>query len=119
MSQSRFAGIRVPSSALGCVNQPSVSSPSGRLHEMYGPPPRRKRKVRVTGWSAQMYAAFFGVDYSWPGWNALRSVPIQLGSLGRLLPSSGFENAGFDRCAILMFASRPGRKSKNLVVAGL
>jgi hypothetical protein len=86
---------------------------------MYGPPPRRKRKVRVTGWSAQMYAAFFGVDYSWPGWNALRSVPIQLGSLGRLLPSSGFENAGFDRCAILMFASRPGRKSKNLVVAGL
>ena len=27
---------------------------------MYGPPPCRKRKVRVTGWSAQMYSAFAG-----------------------------------------------------------
>jgi hypothetical protein len=31
---------------------------------MYGPPPSRKRKVRVTGWSAQMYTVFVGVDYS-------------------------------------------------------
>ncbi len=29
----------------------------------------------VTGWSAQMYTAFVGVDHSWPGWNALRSFP--------------------------------------------
>src|SRR5579859_3938056 len=29
----------------------------------------------VTGWSAQMYTAFVGVDHSWPGWNALRSLP--------------------------------------------
>jgi hypothetical protein len=29
----------------------------------------------VTGWSAQMYSAFVGVDHSWPGWNALRSFP--------------------------------------------
>jgi hypothetical protein len=40
---------------------------------MHGPPPCRKRKVGVTGRSAQMYTAFDGVDYSWPGWNALRS----------------------------------------------
>jgi hypothetical protein len=45
---------------------------------MYDPPPCRKRKVRATGWSAQMYTAFVGVDHSWPGWNALRSFPIQL-----------------------------------------
>ncbi len=25
----------------------------------------------VTGWSAQMYTAFVGVNHSWPGWNAL------------------------------------------------
>jgi hypothetical protein len=29
----------------------------------------------VTGWSAQMYTAFIGVNHSWPGWNALRSFP--------------------------------------------
>jgi hypothetical protein len=27
---------------------------------MYGPPPRRKRKMKVTEWSAQMYSAFVG-----------------------------------------------------------
>src|SRR6266404_2955426 len=53
--------------------------------EMYGPPPRRKRNVwsaaspqakfeDATSWSAQMYTAFVGVDHSWPGWNALRSL---------------------------------------------
>ena len=31
--------------------------------------------VRMSqGWSAQMYTAFVGVDHSWPGWNALRSL---------------------------------------------
>ena len=33
-------------------------------------------KSEVTGWSAQMYSAFVGVRCSWPGWNALRSVPF-------------------------------------------
>jgi hypothetical protein len=32
-------------------------------------------KSDVTGWSAQMYTAFVGVNHSWPGWNALRSFP--------------------------------------------
>jgi hypothetical protein len=43
---------------------------------MYGPPPCRKRKSDLTGWSAQMYSIFGGVYNSWPGWNALRSHPI-------------------------------------------
>src|SRR6266403_389866 len=42
---------------------------------MYGPPLCRKRKVMSQGWSAQMYTAFIGVNHSWPGWNALRSLP--------------------------------------------
>jgi hypothetical protein len=34
---------------------------------MYGPPPRRKRKMRVkTIWSAPMYTAFVGARSSWP-----------------------------------------------------
>src|ERR1035441_287745 len=33
---------------------------------MYGPPLCRKRKMRVTGWSAQMYSAFIGAQGSWP-----------------------------------------------------
>jgi hypothetical protein len=27
---------------------------------MYGPPPFRKRKMQIAGWSAQMYTAFVG-----------------------------------------------------------
>jgi hypothetical protein len=58
-----------------------------------------------------MYTAFVGVDHSWPGWNALRSIPHYYLSLERLFPGTGFESAGFDRCAISSFASRPGKKS--------
>ncbi len=48
---------------------------------------------------------------SGPRWNALRSLPIYYCSLGRLWTGTGFESAGFDRCAISWFASKPGRKS--------
>jgi hypothetical protein len=30
----------------------------GRQHGMYGPPPCCKRKVKIAGWSAQMYPVF-------------------------------------------------------------
>jgi len=33
---------------------------------MYGPPLCRKRKIEITGWSAQMYSAFVGAQGSWP-----------------------------------------------------
>jgi hypothetical protein len=79
---------------------------------MYGPPLRREQKVSVTGWSAQMYTAFVGVDHSWPGWNALRPFPIELVNLGKLLPVTGLESAGFDRCAISRFACKPDRKHR-------
>src|SRR5579859_7263282 len=68
----------------------------------------------VTSWSAQMYSAFVGVNHSWPGWNALRSFPHLLCSLKRLLPFTCLKRAGFDRCAISSFASRPGKKSFSL-----
>jgi len=37
---------------------------------MYGPPPFRKRKLRVTCWSAQMYSAFVGAEA--PGQDGMR-----------------------------------------------
>jgi hypothetical protein len=81
-----------------------------QLFGMYGLPPCRKRKMRMAGWSAQMYSAFVGVIA--PGQDGMRRAlfPLSNAVSGRLLPDSGFESAGFDRCAISLFASRPGRK---------
>ncbi len=87
--------------------------PSHGPFGMYGPPPCRKRKVRVTGWSAQMYSAFVGAVA--PGQDGMRRALFPLVMQPeRLLPVTGFESAGFDRCAISLFASRPGRKTSTL-----
>jgi hypothetical protein len=44
---------------------------------MYGPPPRRKRKVRIAGKVCAYVYGLVGVfNDPGPGWNALRSVPI-------------------------------------------
>ena len=44
---------------------------------MYGPPPCRKRKVRIAGKvCAYVYGLIGVIDDPGPGWNALRSVPI-------------------------------------------
>jgi hypothetical protein len=43
---------------------------------MYGPPLCRKRKMMVAGWSAQMYSAFIGVDYS--GHDGMRCALVLL-----------------------------------------
>ena len=49
----------------------------GRQTGMYGPPPCRKRKVRLTSWSAQMYTAFVGaVAPSQYGMAALFSTSV-------------------------------------------
>jgi hypothetical protein len=48
-----------------------------RLIGMYGPPPRRKRKVRITGVVCAYVYGLVGVfNDPGPGWNALRSAPI-------------------------------------------
>jgi hypothetical protein len=67
---------------------------------MYGPPLCCKPKMRVTGWSAQMYSAFGGVEA--PGHDGMRCalLPFSNTVLKRLLPGSGFGSAGSDRCAI-------------------
>ena len=81
-----------------------------RLIAMYGPPPCRKRKVSVTGWSAQMYTAFVGVELLARMECAALSSHLVRQSW-KTSSGAGFESAGFDRCAISWFASRPGRKS--------
>jgi len=43
---------------------------------MYGPPLCRKRKMRVTVWSAQMYSAFVGVQA--PGQDGMRCAPFPI-----------------------------------------
>jgi hypothetical protein len=43
---------------------------------MYGPPFRRNRKMKVTGWSAQMYSAFVGARA--PGLDGMRCALVLL-----------------------------------------
>jgi len=82
-----IAGQRKTVPAKGSFYAPAgavvrIESPGGGG---WGKPPKRRnvwstaspqaKCEDVTSWSAQMYTAFVGVNHSWPGWNALRSLP--------------------------------------------
>src|SRR6266849_3756727 len=86
---------------------------------MYGPPPCCKRRIEGQGWSAQMYTAFGGVKRLLARMECATLSSQIVGSLGRLLPSTGFESAGFDLTVVpsQLFASKPGKKIINSSVA--
>ena len=74
-----FSGRAVPESVLadaffekGQYSVTELRTPE----QMYGPPLCRKRKMMVAGWSAQMYSAFIGVDYS--GHDGMRCALVLL-----------------------------------------
>src|SRR5260370_27020326 len=58
-----------------------------------------------------MYTAFVGAVA--PGQDGMRCAlfPISNAAFEGLFPVTGFQSAGFDRCAISWFASRPGGKT--------
>jgi hypothetical protein len=57
-------GYETPDSGISDSDQPfnTIRFPGfwlcGRPYGMYGPPPCCKRKVKIAGWSAQMYPVF-------------------------------------------------------------
>ena len=73
---------------------------SRRQTGMYGPPLCRKRKTKVTGWSAQMYPAF--VKHKLLALDGMRCALVLLSNaaLEGIFLFTGFESAGFDRCVI-------------------
>ena len=77
---------------------------------MHGPPLCRKRKTKGTGFCANV----FGLR--WSKLLALMECAARSSYLvrqpRRLFRFTGFESAGFDRCVISWFASRPGRNHR-------
>ena len=67
---------------------------------MYGPPPGYKRKIGIAVWSTQMYPVF--LEFKTPDLDEIRCALVltKYTGLAALFTSTGFENAGFDRCAI-------------------
>ena len=61
---------------------------------MYGPPLCRKRKMKVTGWSAQMYSAF--VEHKAPGLDGMRCALVL------------FSNAALEGFSCLQVSRAPG-----------
>src|SRR6266704_733776 len=77
---------------------------------MYGPPPVCKRKRDGQGGLRKCMRPL--LEESLPAMMECAALSSHLvGQSWRLLPVTGFESAGFDRCAISWFASRLGRKS--------
>jgi hypothetical protein len=77
---------------------------------MYGPPLCRKRKTKVTGWSAQMYSAF--VEHKLPALDGMRCALVLLSNaaLEGIFTFTGFESAGFDRCVISLVRQQTWQK---------
>jgi len=77
-SKEAFEGLELGE---GKLSRPVLRGPGGRkaawlLGNVWSAASPQAKCEDVTGWSAQMYTAFVGVKHSWPGWNALRSLPI-------------------------------------------
>ncbi len=88
--------------------------PDCRQTGMYGPPLRRNRKVSVTRLvCANVYGLYWSESLLARMECAALSSPLVIQSRERLLPVTGLESAGFDRCAISSFASRPGKKPQS------
>jgi hypothetical protein len=66
----------------------------GRQTGMYGPPLCRKRKMKLTGWSAQMYSAFVGAQA--PGLDGMRCALVL------------FSNAALEGFSGLQVSRAPG-----------
>jgi hypothetical protein len=93
----------VAKARFGMLNAPLGACPipvgQGQTR-MYGPPLCRKRKTKVTGWSAQMYPAF--VEHKLLALDGMRCALVLLSNaaLEGIFLFTGFESAGFDRCVI-------------------
>src|SRR5260370_4229867 len=56
------------------TSRKSASHVTSRNRNVWSAASPQAKFEDATSWSAQMYTAFVGVDHSWPGWNALRSL---------------------------------------------
>src|ERR1700722_18978415 len=85
---NRRISIRIdPQMKIGHGNKGGIFFLENGVIGMYGPPPRRKRKVRIAGTVCAYVYGLVGVfNDPGPGWNALRSVPV---GLQRPLPIAG------------------------------
>ena len=106
--------IRINSCPVKCSRNVDESGHfvDGRQTGMYGPPLCRKRKMKV---DRMVFANVFGL-LSEHKLLALMECAARSSYLvrqpRRLFRFTGFESAGFDRCVISWFASRPGRNHR-------
>jgi hypothetical protein len=84
---------------------------------MYGPPLCRKRKTKVTGWSAQMYSAF--VEHKLLALDGMRCALVLLSNaaLEGIFRFTGFESAGFRPLCHLIVRQQTWQKIIHSVVA--
>src|SRR6266852_9584513 len=73
------------------TSRKSASHVTSRNRNVWSAASPQAKFEDATSWSAQMYTAFVGVDHSWPGWNALRSLLHYVWSAAS--PQAKFEDA--------------------------